>query len=209
MIPEFEWYSSISARHRLPPRCPFASVERCPRYYQSVSLLGEAGSTRIEPAEDERLKRMWEGSDLWPRTAEYATAVSGPKDEHGEWKHQHFSNFCPEVAYDRFGYFASYLGSYAVEIDRDFAHQRLGEAGASRDEWRWAWAGVQPMHYTECPLYSPLVYGGGFPTRPDEVGPEFKLEVLGASVRFKFSWREMREWCARRLRWVTGVVQRP
>src|SRR6266478_1120232 len=41
--PTLKWYTDISASKSLSPRCPFASVHRCPRYYQSVSLLGEAG----------------------------------------------------------------------------------------------------------------------------------------------------------------------
>lgn len=183
VIPDFEWYCEISQRRNLPPRCRFATVERCPRYYQSLSLLGGAGSTKIDPEEDERLKRYWEGSDLWPRTGEYATAVSGWEEEA-----RHFSNFCPEVAYDRFGYFASYLGRFADEIDRDCRHQMLGDAAVLADDWRWQWASVRPMHYSECPLYSPLV------SRPEEKGPEFTLGLPGASVRFRFSWRDLKGW---------------
>lgn len=199
LVPSLAWYRDISSRHGLPPRCPFASVERCPRYYQSLSLLGSAGSTEIDRDEDERLKRYWQGSDLWPRTKEYETAVLTFEKQDGS-KNQHFWNFCPEVAYDRFGYFASDLAGYADEIDRDLAHQRLGEAGAPGDDWRWRWSSIQPMHYAECPLYSPLVHGGGFPARPDRAGPEFTLGPNWAQVRFKFSWREAREWVIRR--WV-------
>ena len=180
----------------LPPRCPFASVERCPRYYQSLSLLGNAGSTEIDPNEDERLKRYWEGSDLWPRTREYETAVHLFKQQDGS-KNQHFSKFCPEVTYDRFGYFASHLADYADEIDRDFSHQRLGDAGVPSEDWRWRWSSVQPMHFTECPLYSVLVHGGGFPAKPDRAGPKFTLGPSWAQVQFKFSWREASEWVFR------------
>ncbi len=136
LLPDFEWYSQKSAALGLSSRCPFASVERCPRYYQSLSLLGSAGSTAIDHDEDERLKRLWEGSDLWPRTREYATAISGSSKQDGS-QTEYFSNFCPEIAYDRFGHFASYLGDYSDKIDRDFAHQRLGEPGESGERWRW------------------------------------------------------------------------
>ncbi len=193
LLPDFEWYSQKSAALGLLPRCPFASVERCPRYYQSLSLLGSAGSTAIDHEENERLKRLWEGSDLWPRTQECATAISRSSKQDGS-KTEDFSNFCPEITYDRFGHFASYLGNYADEIDRDLAHQRLGELGISGEHWRWRWASIQAMHYTECPLYSPLTQGGGF---LEGSGPEFKLGVPGASVRFKFSWRDLRNWSIR------------
>ena len=203
-VPDFEWYSEKSAKLGLPPRCPFASVKRCPRYYQSLSLLGSAGSTAIDQAEDERLKSYWEGSDLWPRTGEYETSVGDFTKQDGS-KTEHFSKFCPEVAYDRFGYFAAYLGDYSDEIDRDFAHKRLGEMGASADRWQWRWASIQAMHYTECPLYSPLTHGGGFLASS---GPEFKFGIPGASVQFKFSWRDLRNWLVRQWMRLKGAILR-
>lgn len=150
-IPDVEWCARKSKELGIPVRCPFATVEACPRYYQSLSLLGEAGSTEIPGDEDDRLRKKWEKDDLWPRTAEYATAVSGWKE-----RPSHFSNLCPEVAFDRFGFFASYLGRYADEQDTEAAHQRLGWEGASGRDPRWQWVSIVPMHYSECPLYAVL-----------------------------------------------------
>jgi len=151
LIPNIDWYISVSEIKHLQPRCPFATVQDCPRFYQSLSLLGEAGSTAIEPEEDEHLLGYWKRSDLWPRTDEYATSIEGPSGSP-----RIFSKFCPEVAYDRFGYFASYLSRYADGIDTDLAHKRLGEEGVQRSDWRWQWRFVEHMHYTDCPLYSVL-----------------------------------------------------
>jgi hypothetical protein len=154
-IPDFAWYSAIGSRQGLSPRCPFASVERCPRYYQSLSLLGDAGFTKIEAAEEERLLSKWKSSEFWPRTGEQTTSVhSSGKDD--VLKPFLFSNYCPEVSYEGFGLFASSMARYADELDLDFSHRRLGEIGAPREDWRWTWAHVHPMHYTECALYSPL-----------------------------------------------------
>jgi len=72
-----------------------------------------------------------------------------------------YDKFCPEVAFERFGYFASYLGRYSNENDQDLAHEKLGRIGASSDDYRWAWSSVAPMHFTECPLYSVLLYRHG------------------------------------------------
>ena len=151
-IPDLRWYIEISRERGASPRCPFATSERCPRYFQSLSLLGEAGSTKIEPDEDERLFQAWKRTDLWPKTAEYETSLFGPVGEE-----KHFANFCPEVAHDRFGYFASFLGRYADELDSGPAHDRLYRDKVPKEDPRWAWSSISPMHYTECPLYSPLL----------------------------------------------------
>jgi hypothetical protein len=157
--PDMDWYLGISSARRVTPRCPFASVERCPRYFQSIALLGDAGvSTKLPPDEDERLQKRWEQSDLWPKTAEGGTSTSG--DGTSTWG---FSNFCPEVSYDRFHFFASGLHRYADEIDIGLAHEHLGRKGVPGTDWRWSWAAVTSMHFTECPLYSPLSHSSELP----------------------------------------------
>lgn len=171
MIPNLDWYLSISTQQQLSPRCPYATVYRCPRYYQSLSLLGEAGSTGIAPAEDKRLKEQWEQTGVWPVTAEQATSISGPGSEV-----KHYMRFCPEVSFDRFGLFAVELHRFADEIDIDCTHKALREEGATSDDWRWNWSLVEAMHYTQCPLYSLLRIGKGIdgpkPIFPDIGTPD-------------------------------------
>lgn len=152
VIPDFSWYSAGSTRLGLKsPRCPFASVHACPRYYQSLSLLGGAGCASIPRTEDDALKTKWEQHPLWPTTAEQSTGIGAyngkPKD---------FRNFCPEVAYDQFGLFATFLNDYVDEDARDSLARRLTEIGASQDDPRWRWASIRPQHYAECPLHSAL-----------------------------------------------------
>jgi hypothetical protein len=77
IIPNIAWYTGISQDKQLPPRCPFATVNRCPRYYQSLALLGHAGSTKLDPAEDAKLLKKWKASELWPKTAEQETSIMG------------------------------------------------------------------------------------------------------------------------------------
>lgn len=156
MIPNLDWYLSISTQQQLSPRCPYATVYRCPRYYQSLSLLGEAGSTGIAPAEDNRLKDQWEQTGVWPVTAEHATSISGPGSEV-----KHYMRFCPEVSFDRFGLFAAELHRFADEIDIDCTHKALRKEEVTSDDWRWNWSLVESMHYTQCPLYSLLRVGKG------------------------------------------------
>lgn len=152
-IPDFKWYSTESRRQGVSPRCPFQSVHACPRYYQSVSLLGKAGCTAIPPEEDVALSERWKRHPLWPVVSEQATGIAGDD----ETTHS-FHHFCPEVLFDRFGYFATFLAKYADELDSDMAAQRLGKEDAAADDPRWTWAFCTAQHYTECPLYSCLAH---------------------------------------------------
>jgi hypothetical protein len=58
IVPSLDWYKKKSLEGSLPPRCPFATVESCPRYYQSLSLMGDAGATKMETSEDKRLLKF-------------------------------------------------------------------------------------------------------------------------------------------------------
>jgi len=184
VIPDFEWYSKISDEFGGPPRCPFATASHCPRYYQSLSLLKETGATSIDAKIDDSLFQKWKNSPLWPLVAEQETSVMGTDEERAKI----ISNFCPEVSYDRWGIFATFLARYADEIDIRLAHKSLSERGASRDDWRWEWASIRPQHYKECPLYSIL-------QRPDEEIKtalensdellEIKPGIFGVSVNVK------------------------
>jgi len=152
MVGDLDWYLRESSRRRTPsPRCPFASADHCPRYYQSLSLLAGAGFTGISPTEEKRLLRKWKRSELWPKTDEQASSVSGS----GE-KPYMFSNFCPEVSFDGFGWFATLLARYADGLDLETAHAQLAAQRADSSDWRWQWSAMSPMHYSGCPVYSVL-----------------------------------------------------
>ena len=205
--PNLEWYRGISSTNRLSPRCPFATVYRCPRFYQSLSLLGKAGSTQIEPEEDDKLKNQWEKSDFWPVTYEQATMIAGPGEET-----KHFWRFCPEVSFERFGLFASDLARYGDEIDVGVAHNELSAQGASAEDWRWQWAYIQPRHYTDCPLYSLIRQGKGkahpkpsFPHLglPDSItthtslvieGDEFTTDDVEELIKEMYDHPEIKAW---------------
>jgi len=153
--PDLEWYAKISAQKGLSsPRCPYAVATRCPRYYQSLYLLGQAGSTKIEEADDKRLEAFWKKSDLWPLTAEQATSMDGPEGR------KTFSRFCPEVAFERFGLFASHLIPYPDVETSELAQERLASSSGalSRKDYRWDWWGIQETHYSECSLFALLPY---------------------------------------------------
>jgi hypothetical protein len=151
IIPDLAWYKKVSQFLGVPTRCSFATVEQCPRYYQSLSIPSNIGHTEIPPEKDRKLKRKWQKSDFWQIVGEEATSVSGDPGSP-----QSLSNFCPEVGYDSFGYF----GSEFTPDTGELAHQELKnlfrKEGFSHKHWIFDWAYVSKMHYTGCPLYSPL-----------------------------------------------------
>lgn len=103
-----------------------------------------------------------------------------------------FTQMCPEVSYERFGWFAVQLIGYHDEVDRERGWKRLEAELAHKHnvdkefiqigdypDWRWGWESLAPRHYTECPLYSPLTVG------VSEIAEERKrpigFKVIGAT----------------------------
>lgn len=179
--PDLDWYTEISEKKGKPPRCPFATVHRCPRLFQSVSLLGEVGIiTNLDPKLDRILFRKWKKSEFWPTIAEQETSIT-PVDQQSKG----FRHFCPEVAHDTFGYFAAFIYDYSDETDRDNAHRQLSWHGAQRSDWRWMYASVKPLHYTQCQLYSLLEGHRQVHQEVLELEPNFH----GIGINLKALWR--------------------
>ena len=148
--PDFNWYAGISKKNGTTPRCPFGTMQRCPRYYQSLSLLGMIGTnTAIDPKLDKRLLRKWKKTHFWPTVAEQETSVLGSTGKPKSYRH-----FCPEVIYDNFGYFADSLHEFIDETDMDIAFRRLESSKVDKDDWRWHFMSLNTIHFTECYLYS-------------------------------------------------------
>lgn len=192
--PNFDWYSSVSSQKSIPPRCPYANVDSCPHYYESISLLGGAGiTTAIEPSEEKRLLKKWEKTEHWPKVREHESSI---------WNNKDFHNFCPEVAYDVFGLFAADLHHYADETDTHAAHAQLAKNGASADDWRWQWAYIKPLHYSECRLYSLLLSknrGGTDQIDSKEIF-EAKPGLFGITVDIKEIAKRIWKWICSRIK---------
>jgi len=91
-------------------------------------------------------------------------------------------HFCPEVSYDRFGYFASYMHEYVDEIDRECAY-KLYERDGITDQFDARWWTVTPRHYTECREYSIHgTFAAGKPSKTErqrgEVSAKRRWQVL-------------------------------
>jgi hypothetical protein len=57
---DINWYSGVSHKLKVSPRCPIANAELCPRYYESFWLLGHRGITTAIPKDrDTSLENKW------------------------------------------------------------------------------------------------------------------------------------------------------
>lgn len=184
---DLEWYTEQSAAKGGPtPRCPFASVFRCPRYYQSLQLMGHAGATSLDKKLDKQLLKKWKKTDFWPIVDEQYPWIAGNKERTSV-----FSNFCPETIYDRFGWFATSIAAHEDEIDRDSAYIRLSREKASKEDWRWYWSSMRPSHYTECPLYSLLSKETNVHSPGDII--HLRPGIFGLSVDLRTAWRKLKQ----------------
>jgi len=194
--PDFAWYSAQSHAIGLPPRCPYAAAERCPRCYQSISLLETTGATAIDESADDVLRRRWEKSPLWPVTAEQATSVSGPPDNPS----MVMRNFCPEIMNERFGLFVTHLAQYVDAIDHETARTNLARRNVPDTDSRWQWSSAAPMHYAECPLYSLLDHDSperhATTTEADLI--EAKPGIFGITINLKTAITRFSEWWLRK-----------
>lgn len=149
IIPDSSWYKNKSSEGKAPCSCPYANVYKCNRYYSSVSMLGVAQIiTSIRNDRKEVLDAFWSNSELLPIIDEEETSIDG---EVGRWTS--FSNFCPEVSFKYFHYYASYLGRYVDEIDSD-SGRRIAEREGTPNDWRYEWGFMSPCHFLDCAVYN-------------------------------------------------------
>jgi len=151
--PDLEWYKKISAKNEVSPRCPYASLYKCPIYFHSCVKLKHTGTTELDENEREKLTKFWKDSGLNSPFPEEFPRVRYFSDN----KRDYLRNFCPEVIYSRFGYFASYLSEFAHEIDRDMQYSDLKKHNIKKGSWAWNWSELITKHYTDCRLYSILL----------------------------------------------------
>ena len=190
MVANIDWSSSVSSKKGVPTRCQYANVDRCPVYYLSLSILGSVGiTTALQPSEEKRLLEKWEKSEYRPSLHEHEPCIYGPCENS-------FSHFCPEVAFDVFGLFASELHRYADEIDIDVAHRQLCNQGVPATDWRWQWSQIAPLHYSDCRLYSQLLSTNAASTDKIDVKEivEVKPGMFGINVDERHLFKLFLKW---------------
>jgi len=104
--------------------------------------------TSINDTEIKTLNALWKESGLSPVIAEYDTRI-----ESFDGKHSSFLNFCPEVSYTHFQYYADSLSKYADDIDRD-SECEIAERENIPNDWRYEWELVSACHFLDCNVYN-------------------------------------------------------
>jgi len=150
--PDLEWYKKISAKNKVPPRCPYTMLYTCPIYFGSIALLRNIGATELDKNEEEKLIKYWKDRELNPSLLEETPSMLHHKTK----GFSSLNNFCPEVIYLRFGYFASYISNFEDETDQAIRHFDLKKRDITLHSWAWNWSNLRAKHYTDCRLYSIL-----------------------------------------------------
>jgi hypothetical protein len=148
------WYLKRDGRRKLPPHCPIAANDRCPRYYLSQRYAADAGALSLELSADLRalIEQRWAATDVF---ADIEQSVAIWLRPNGQLRG--VSQFCPEVTGRLFGLFCSDLRTYPDEESKQVHHKQLSAEAATPDDPRWDWMIADSRHYTECHEFS--VYG--------------------------------------------------
>ena len=157
-------YKQQSIRLSLPPWCPIASANYCPRYFKTVSLFRESDLIAgLDQSVEKEIEAYWKKTPFWPILLEEKPAIT--KIE-GEWRT--IRNICPEIGYELFGIFACFFAKYADEIDEGVAHAKLRKEKIPIDDWRWHFSSITWMHYSDCKEFSQYQAGLITPIMPKE-----------------------------------------
>lgn len=148
-VPDYRWYKEKSLEKAVPSECPFANVHSCPRYYESLYMLGEVHMiTKMGSDTIKELDALWEKSKIKPILEEEMTYIYG-----GDGKNSTFGNFCPEVSYKYLSYYADYMSKYADCIDQEHG-AKTAEYENINNDYRYVWAIVKETHYLDCSVFN-------------------------------------------------------
>ncbi len=150
--PDLEWYKKISAKNKVLPRCPYASVYKCPIYFRSRALLRRTNADELDKNEEEKIIKYWKNSEL-----DLSLLEEEPTIYYGDKRQiESVTNFCPEATFYIYGYFVSFISDSGDETDRAIRYNNLKKQNIKQDSWAWNWSGLRSKHYTDCRMYSVL-----------------------------------------------------
>jgi hypothetical protein len=131
--------------------------------------------TQIPSERSASLERKW-------KVFQSVIAEEEPSTSWADEKMYSVNQFCPEVSYDIYGYFASDMSEYADDIDPELAEKAYEREGIT-ELFDPRWASIAPRHYTECREYSihatfAAVKSSKAARQRDGVSPKRRWQVL-------------------------------
>ena len=141
--PDIDWCERISHGRGIPARCPYASLSGCPKYLETISALGGVDWREVA----ESVGATGAVGDFWPREDHEIAGATGGQNPNC------FTNLCPEAAFERFNVFARSVVFFFDSIERDCRVRSRHAEGVLLDDWRWRFDHLDPLHYSECPVF--------------------------------------------------------
>lgn len=149
VVPNKEWLERESEKRGVQMTCPFANSHKCPRYFDSLVLLSRANVIAGVPQDkEEELEYFWKNTSFSALCDEetptiYRTKFGGVSAVH---------NFCPEVSYKHFYYYADHMQKYIDELDQEVGH-RIAERDNLDNDWKFTWMDLSPRFYSDCEVF--------------------------------------------------------
>lgn len=149
IIPDRDWYIQKSEEAGVPAKCPYAHHKKCPRNWETTSLLMQAGSIAgLSSEENEAALALWKENMMLPELAEDMTSLNQPQYGGVDGMHR----ACPEVVSTFSGYYADHFYKYVDDTDRAQG-ERIKEMESLPNSWRSNWMYLHPVHYLDCEVY--------------------------------------------------------
>lgn len=150
IIPDKNWWDNESHNRNAATVCPYANSHSCPRYHDSVVLLKRSKMIAgITDTKEEELSEYWERTKFSSLCDEELPSVCSNKNGGVS----SISNFCPEISYKYFYYYADYMCKYVDEIDQDTG-VRIAKNDNIKNDWKYSWMTVTPRFYLDCDVFS-------------------------------------------------------
>ncbi|WP_447046156.1 hypothetical protein [Vreelandella sp. H-I2] len=149
VIPDKNWWEKERKKRNALSTCPYANSYRCPRHYESLDLLSRINVIAgISSEKKEELTAFWDRTIFSSLCDEELPSVS--VNSFGGLSS--VSNFCPEISFKYFRYYADYMYEHIDEIDRD-SGVRIAERDKLENDWKYQWMSVGARFYLDCDVF--------------------------------------------------------
>ena len=154
--PNLDWYSTVGDQRGKDRRCPFATVNRCPKYFETLVVLEQQyNSPKIPRAIQKSMVKKWREDELWA-----VTLADKPKaiEYRDTGNHLEFRSLCPEASFEVFELFTSSISYFKSTLDFKVRELQIKDTVYGSMHWHWVWQyfHVEPMHFSDCSMFGKI-----------------------------------------------------